>query len=74
MSAPSPTFVTDEKLCEYTGLTVGAIKNYRLKIWLQGKHWVKISTTGQAPNEKGRACVMYNYQSIMEWIQNYPQM
>lgn len=61
-------WVVESRLTEKTGLTKGQIKNYRLKLWVEGVHFKRLTALGQTDNSKG--LLWYNYPKINQLVQD----
>lgn len=61
-------WVVESRLIEKTGLTEGQIKNYRLKLWIEGIHFKRLTALGQTDNSKG--LLWYNYPKINQLVQD----
>ncbi|HEM6796343.1 TPA: excisionase family protein [Citrobacter koseri] len=61
-------WVVESRLTERTGLTEGQIKNYRLKLWVEGIHFKRLTAPGQTDNSK--ALLWYNYPKINQLVQD----
>ncbi|MDE9578486.1 excisionase family protein [Citrobacter koseri] len=61
-------WVVESRLTERTGLTEGQIKNYRLKLWVEGVHFKRLTAPGQTDNSKG--LLWYNYPKINQLAQD----
>ncbi|WP_165310996.1 excisionase family protein [Vibrio ziniensis] len=53
------------------GWTDTALNNYRNRVWMQGKHYRRIGTSGEASLKKAK--IVYNIPEINKWIDSYPQ-
>ncbi|USD64244.1 excisionase family protein [Vibrio sp. SCSIO 43136] len=71
IALPANKWVGDNVIEATFGLSEDNLKNYRSKIWEQGKHFRKIGTSGQA--SAGKAKIVYNLPEINRWIETYPQ-
>ncbi|POT55108.1 hypothetical protein C3432_22675 [Citrobacter amalonaticus] len=60
-------WVVEARLAERTGLTEGQIKNYRLKLWVEGIHFKRITSEGETDKAKG--LLWYNYPKINQLVQ-----
>lgn len=45
-------WVVEARLSEKTGLNEGQIKNYRLKLWVEGVHFKRLTALGEIDNSK----------------------
>lgn len=61
-------WVVEAGLTEKTGLSEGQIKNYRLKLWVEGVHFKRLTAHGQTDNSKG--LLWYNYPKINQLVRD----
>lgn len=61
-------WVVEARLSEKTGLNEGQIKNYRLKLWVEGVHFKRLTAPGETDNSKG--LLWYNYPKINQLVRD----
>lgn len=61
-------WVVEARLSEKTGLNEGQIKNYRLKLWVEGIHFKRLTALGETDNSKG--LLWYNYPKINQLVRD----
>ncbi|KKY86732.1 excisionase family protein [Leclercia pneumoniae] len=61
-------WVVEARLSEKTGLNEGQIKNYRLKLWVEGVHFKRLTALGETDNAKG--LLWYNYPKINQLVRD----
>ncbi|USH03668.1 excisionase family protein [Grimontia kaedaensis] len=71
IALPKTRWVGEDIICATYSLTNTALESYRRKVWLQGIHYRKVSTTGQVSATKAK--VVYNLAEIEKWIESHPQ-
>ncbi|KJY84804.1 hypothetical protein TW81_02065 [Vibrio galatheae] len=71
LTLPANKWVGSNIVTATFGLTEEALNNYRQKVWQQGKHYLKIGTSGEASLRKAK--IVYNIAEINTWIESYPQ-
>lgn len=60
-------WVVEGRLTERTGLSEGQIKSYRLKLWIEGVHFKRLTAEGETDNRNG--VLWYNYPRINQLVQ-----